>query len=416
MRKMFAKAIAVTCMASVGLPIVHCTGRAHEQAGTKKQGPVHADDGVHDEKGHERNAVHAPSVVKITKAQAQRFGIKIAEAAEGSLNRVVRVPGEIRLDEEKAVHIVTQLSGIVRSSRVKVGDKVRAGQVLAVLESRELAEAKAAFLAATKRERLARDFYEREERLWKKQVTSEQEYLTARQVLAERSIEKKSARQQLLALGVPKSSIGGMSESEDNLLSSFVARAPINGQVLEKHLTLGESLPNGTKIFVIADLSTVWLDLTVGHEDLAELREGLAIDLALPGKQKVEAKVAYVSPVANPETRTVTVRAVVENEEGLLRPGLFVQADIRLPSEDKALLVHKGSVQNVNDHPCVFVWNKGVFELREIVPGVSDNSRTEVLQGLTAGEKIAAKNAFHLKAEYVKAAGGNTGCSHGHAH
>ena len=87
-----------------------------------------------------------------------------------------------------------------------------------------------------------------------------------------------------------------------------------------------------------------------------------------------------------------------------------------MPSEKEALLVHKGSVQTIDDHSYVFVWNKGVFELREVVPGYSDKNRTEVLKGLKAGEMVVAENAFHLKAEYIKSMGGTSSCGHGHPH
>ncbi len=398
---------------------VHAAADIHDHEGESGENHAHEHADTPAQHAHVESSVNGsnePQVVRITKEQADQFGIRVAEASYGSISRIIRAPGEFRLNEERMTRVVAQLSGIVRSAPVKVGDAVRAGQILAVLESRDLAEAKAAFLAAEKRERLAREFFEREERLWEKKVTSENEYLTARQALDERSIEKASARQQLLAIGVPQESIGNISETASSPLSRFEFRAPIAGRVLEKHLTLGESVQSGKDMYVIADMSTVWLDLSVGHENLAELREGLPIEIEVTGGQSIDAEIAFVSPVVDHETRTALVRAVVQNGNGSLRPGLFVQAGVRLSSQEAALLVPKGAIQMVNDHPCVFVWNNGAFEIREVVPGESDDSRTEILNGLRAGERVVAENAFHLKAEYIKSAAGDQGAHHGHSH
>ncbi len=416
MKKIFNRTgLTIISILILSFTILQWSNCSSDPTEVKKKSSQHTNDDQCD--GHEGHD-HSDQIpsVKITKEQADQFGIKITKVVKGSVNRTIQTTGEIHLNEEKVAHIVAQLNGIAHNISVKVGNNVKKGQVMAILESRELAETKSNFLAAKKREQLAYEFFQREERLWKKKVSSEQEYLTAQQSLAEALIEKNLAQQQLLALGISQNSIDDMPESANSLLSRLEIRAPISGQVLEKHLTLGESVESSANIFMIADLSTVWLDLSVSQENLSALSEELPIEIELPGSKIIKAKISYISPVINHETRTALVRAIIKNKDGSLRPGMFVQASIQVPSENQVLLVPKGSIQMIHDHPSVFVWNKGVFEIREILPGVSDRGQTEILKGLRAEELVVAENAFHLKAEYIKSAAGDLGDHHGHSH
>ncbi len=286
-------AIAVG-MVSLGTMVIQCAGGAPEKAAAEQD--THAQG--HDGEGREAHGGGEPAAIRITREQVRQFGIKIAEASAGSLNRLVRAPGEIRLNEEKVAHVVAQLSGIVRDSRVQVGDTVRAGQILAILESRELAEAISAYLAAVKRERLARDLFEREERLWHKEVTSEQEYLTARQALAERSIEKNSAHQQLLALGLSTVNIYFRDDVDIYLARQLVAERL---KAAEESIPEGVGMPHGLEMGPVASGMGKILAyyLEAGGLDIAEVRNlhewVVKRDIeTLPGVAKVVSQGGYL--------------------------------------------------------------------------------------------------------------------------
>ena len=130
----------------------------------------------------------------------------------------------------------------------------------------------------------------------------------------------------------------------------------------------------------------------------------------------MESQIDFVAPTVQASTRTALARVVVDNREGRIRPGSFIEAVIRAPSEAKSIIIPKASVQLVHDHPTVFVWADGAFEVREIKVGAEDGSRVAVTRGLEAGEKVAAANAFHLKAAYIKSSRGERGAHEGHSH
>ncbi|MDA3785367.1 MAG: efflux RND transporter periplasmic adaptor subunit, partial [Deltaproteobacteria bacterium] len=172
-------------------------GHGHGEQPQEDDGHDGHDD--HDEEAGEEE--HGDEVVRLSAAQLQEFGIVLTTARSGRLSHSIELPGEIVLNADRLAHVVPRVSGLVRQVHKSVGDTVQEDEVMALLESRELADAKAAYLAAVERHKLALANFQREERLWADQITSEQEFLVARQLLAEARINRSSAKQQLHALG-----------------------------------------------------------------------------------------------------------------------------------------------------------------------------------------------------------------------
>jgi membrane fusion protein, heavy metal efflux system len=201
---------------------------------------------------------------------------------------------------------------------------------------------------------------------------------------------------------------------KDEQFTRHVLRAPFDGAVIAKHIVVGESIDETVEVFTIADLSSVWVDLSISQDNISSVQKGYAVTVRLPDGSKSAGKIDIVSPIVAPDTRTALARVVLPNPDGRFRPGTFVDAAIDVPSPN-AVVIPKASVQLVHDHPCVFVWGQGAFELREVETGADDGRQIEILKGLRPGETVASENAFHLKAEYVKSVGGDAG-GHGHTH
>ena len=365
----------------------------------------HAGEEGHDEHGEEE-------VVRLSAAELKEFGIELATAAAGSLDQYADLPGEIVLNADRLAHVVPRVPGIVREVRKSVGDAVKAGELMAVVESRELADAKAAYLAAGEREKLALANFEREERLWRKKVSSEQEYLDARQALAETRIARNSAEQQLHALGFSDAYLKALPEHPDATYTRFEIRAPFPGTVIEKHLTLGENLTAEAAVFTIADLSTVWVDINVYQKDLAQIRKGQTVVIEIGhGIPQVSGEIAWVGPLVGEATRTAKARVVLANPEGVLRPGLFVTARVAVGSSAAGIVVPKSALQTFEDRKVVFVQDEDGFEPRPVRTGRQNATHVEILSGLEAGQTYASKGAFTLKAQLSKGAFGD-----GHNH
>lgn len=202
---------------------------------------------------------------------------------------------------------------------------------------------------------------------------------------------------------------------KDGRFAWYALRAPFGGTVIGKHIVMGESIDETDEVFTIANLSSVWVDLAISQDAISSVREGHTVTVRLPDGSKSETTIDFISPLVAPDTRTALARATLPNPDGRFRPGTFVDASILVPSKEETVVIPKTSVQLVNDKPCVFVWGKADFELRPVKTGITDGLQIEILQGLRPGEAYASENAFHLKAEFAKSAGGDSS-GHGHAH
>jgi cobalt-zinc-cadmium efflux system membrane fusion protein len=352
-------------------------------------------------------------IVEVTDEQMQRFGIVCEEAASGGVDAWIRVLGEIEINQERMAHVVPRVKGVVSEVCTDLGQHVKAGEVLAVIESRDLADAKAELLNALEVEELGRSQFEREERLYKQKVTSEEVYLSSKQAFAKARIERRAARQKLLALGLSKEAVDGLAEQPEGSLTKYSMIAPFDGTIIKKHIVLGEVVDDASETFVIADLSTVWVDLSVNQKDVELVSVGQDCEVFQgDDKEGIESKVIYVEHFLDPATRTGVVRAELDNSEGRYRAGTFVTGSIRVGSGHDGVVLPAAAIQIVNDKPCVFVKTEGGFELRYVTIDHKDGDHAEIAEGVEKGEEVVVRNGFHLKAELTKQAVSG----HGHVH
>ncbi len=348
--------------------------------------------------GHDKK-----KLVSLTDNQIKQLGIEVAVAQGGRLPRSLTLPGTIGLNTDRLVHIVPRLPGVVRDVRKTLGETVRAGEVMAVIDSRELADAKAAYLAASARVALTEETFAREKDLWEKKISAAQDYLTAKQALTEARIALRAAKHKLSALGVSEASLPQLASQPDTPLTRYEIVAPSAGTVIEKHLTVGELLKDDTEAFLVADLSTVWVYLTVTPSDLPLVRTGqrvtIAADSSLP---EATGTISYIGPRVSEETRTVVTRVVLPNPDGRWRPGLFVTATVAVGDTVVPLLIPKTALQTLDGQPSVFVQTSEGFTPRPVTLGQSNEMHVEITAGLQPGESYAVTQTFLLKAELGK--------------
>lgn len=361
-------------------------------------GPAHSDE------GH----------VRATEEEMKELGIELAKAGPGALRVLLDLPGEILLNDDRVASVTPYVSGYVKEIRKSCGDKVRAGEVMAVLESREVADAKAAFLAARARLALAERNYKREEGLWKKKISSEQDYLEARQALTEAEIEMRFTGQKLMALGLPKGALEKLPEEFDSSLTRYEIVSPLDGQVLEKNLSLGEMVKDDRVVYRVANMDSVWVRINVYQKDMRLLRAGAeAVISAGQGIPDSIGTISFLGPLVGEETRTAHARVLLPNQGGHWRPGLFVNVRVSTGEERIPLLIPKEAVQTIEGREVVFVPSSDVFEPRPISTGRSDRTHVEVVSGLSPGDSYVAKGAFEIKAAMATA---SLGAHAGHNH
>lgn len=373
------------------------------------------DNGEHgDHDDHEKHG--GEEFVKLTEAEIREFGIRIISAGPGQIKKQINLPGEVNINADRLAHIVPQVSGLVRKIYKTLGDRVKAGELMTVLESRELADAKSAYFVAKERLALAEANFKREKGLWKKKISAEQEYLEAKQAMAESNIELSSAEQKLHTLGFSETALKKLSHQSHMKFTRYEIRSPFNGTVIEKHITIGEKLMSDSKAFTIADLSTVWINLSVYQKDMPFVRIGQKVHISTAGDLlSANGTISYIGPLVGEKTRTATARIVLPNPDRRWKPGLFVSANVAVSEVNADIVILKSAIQTIDDEPAVFVLSERSgqegFAPRHVTLGRSDDESVEILSSLQPGERYVSEDAFVLKAEMSK---GKFGDGHNH--
>lgn len=334
---------------------------------------------------------------------ASDLGIGTGIVNSGILSETLTFPGEVTVNQDRFTHLVPRVQGIVESVSFSEGDVVNAGEVLAVLDSRELADIKSSYLAEIERFDIAQRTFEREEGLYAQGISSENEFLEARRSLAESQITLRSATQKLLSLGFSESYISELPDQPDHALVHYQLVAPISGVVLERHIAQGESVGADKDAFAIADLSDVWVDLDIFQGQIDRVREGQTVLISSAGG-KIESSgfIRFVRPTLGEETRTATARLILENESGRWRPGMFVNGTITVEESLVDVLIEAPAVIEREGADWVFVVEDGKYEPRRISTGRTNGAWVEILAGLSKGETYVSRGAFALKAELGK--------------
>jgi len=264
--------------------------------------------------------------IRLTAEDLAKHGVAVAVAGPGTIDAGLELSGVVRPNGDRLAHIVPRFAGVVRDVRRKIGDGVKAGDVLAVVES-------------------------------------------------------------------------------SGSLARYELETMIDGLVIERHLTLGESVGTETQAFVVADLRDVWVDLSAFQNDLPRVRVGqiarISAERFADDGSGVEARISYVAPVVDESTRATIVRAVLSNPSGSWRPGTFVTGRI-LDPVDVPVAVPEPALQTVEGRATVFVATEEGFEARVVSVGRRGENFAEIVSGLKAGERYAAAGTFLLKAELGK--------------
>jgi membrane fusion protein, heavy metal efflux system len=347
---------------------------------------------------HEKKAL-----IHLSPAALKEAGIVVATAGGGELEQVLTLPGEIALNADRVVHIVPRVAGIVQRVDNTLGDQIRAGDVMAVLESRDLAEAKAAYLAAKQRLSLAQVTLESAEALRAKKILPGLEYQAIKRDFNNADIELRTAEQKLHALGLRAEEIASINQKKSASFSLYELRAPSAGTLIEKHLTLGEVVESNSDVFVIADLSTVWADVTVYAQDTPRITIGQAVHIQSEGfPLEATGKIAYISPLIDESTRTTRARVLIPNTDNVWKPGMFVSAQAVLQAEPVRVLVSNDAIQTVENQTVVFVPEGEGFTPKPVTVGRANATMSQILAGLEPGDRYVAQGAFVLKAELGK--------------
>lgn len=470
------------------------THASHNDVDTQHQD--NNNDGDHDD--HDDHQGEAEEFIQLEQSQLSEFGIEIATAKAGTLSNTVSLTGEIVLNPDRVAHVVARASGIGKEVYRTIGDNVEIGEILAILESPDLAESKAQYLGKASQALLAKTdlnraesihantiqllelvaedpdadalrrgisgldiglnrgelviayadlqaaeaIYDREKKLYAQENTSESEYLQAESDLkktlavfqavrddltfankrelesARRSyvvanVSLKAAELRLHAMGLDEDEVKAVEDESDSKLARYEIRSPMTGRIIERHLVRGESLESGQQVFIVADLSSVWGELTLYQRDLAVVSEGQTVSvIGTHDLSRTDVIIKYISPILDEQTRTTIARVVIDNTNGKWRPGMFIRAELVASEENASVVIPRSALQEIDGETVVFVQTEQGIQRRDVQIGRRDSDFVEIIAGINPGEKYVAKGGLALKAELNKAALQHAGHAH----
>lgn len=340
--------------------------------------------------------------VELSPEQVKSAGLEILKAEPARLGDEVELQGEIRVAPNSEAVVLAPVAGIVVSAPVSLGQSVNAGEVLATLESRELADLKRSYLEARERARLAESTFQREAMLWKEKITAEQDYLAAKSAKVEADINLASNRAALLSFGLSEGDLKSLSLDQPGNLARLDLRAPRSGRVTARGLAPGQRVTPETALFTLADLDRLVAVLSATPAQLEGLKAGQLASVAqVNGSASGSGRVQVVSPQLSESSRSAAIYIALD-KAGPWRPGQFVKARITRSETSAAVTVSNDALQSFRDWTVVYAKYGNQFEVRPVTVGRRSRQRAEILEGLLAGQEYVAKNSFLLKADIGK--------------
>lgn len=297
--------------------------------------PLMAEDG-HDEHNEKEQHQEAEEKhddhIEWTKELQEEFGIRTVITGPGTIQKTRELPGEIDFHLDYLAHVTSRYSGVVKAIYKHVGDTVKKGEALAVVES-------------------------------------------------------------------------------NDSLTKYTIKAPISGVIFEKHLTIGESVPDSTEIFKIADTSHLWVDFHVYADLMSHVKVGTSMTIKNQNGNTLKTKVSYVAPSLSKDTRTQLARTDIRSHNSNWSAGMFVTVLYPLEEVKGDIVIPKTALQRIGDKWAVFVKDGDEVEPQFVSPGEEDATKVVILKGLHSGQEIISKGSFILKAELEKESFGD---GHGH--
>jgi len=362
----------------------------------------------------ERKEAHDDShdragLVSLSAEAFEAAGIAIASVSLRNHVPLIRVTGTLSYDERRMAIATARIGGRITRVVADYGQSVSNGEALAWIDSPELAATQADHLRAESMSRLRKAEYERARLLLEGEAISQGELLRREVEWRGTQAELKTAEQKLHILGLSQTDIANLSNDRADAGHEYPVRAPIHGRVTERKAVQGRVVSANDELFTIARLDSLWLFLQVFEKDLPAVKEGMVVTLTCESHpdHRFTGTIDFVGQVLDPHSRTVQARAVIENPDGKLKPGMFVYASIVAGSEDgdvaMRLAIPVPAVAKVDGRDVVFVQTASrSFELRPVVLGEASQDWVEIRSGLTEDEVIAVEGVFTLKSEILK--------------
>jgi cobalt-zinc-cadmium efflux system membrane fusion protein len=357
-------------------------------------------------------------VIVLDETQQQKGHVLVAPVRAKEVAATVTIPGRLTVSEDQTWRVGAIASGRIENISARVGDSVSAGQILGRIHSHEVHEARAGYQEAmtevqraVSAEGYAKQRRDRAQRLFDLRAGSRQDLESAEADLsnaqaaiakAQSELVKERAHLNIFQIPIEEPAPGSAQNGEED---DIPVLAPASGLVLERKATVGTVVNSGDELFVITDVTSLWMIAAANEADLSVLRPGQQVQIQVRAypERGFSGRILKLGEKLDPDTRTLQIRIFVPNQQGLLKPEMYATASLRQSGQHAAVFLPDEAVQDIDGLPAVFVRRgQNNFEPRSVKTGQHADGETEILEGLNPGEAVVVKGGFLLKSQLLK--------------
>jgi cobalt-zinc-cadmium efflux system membrane fusion protein len=363
------------------------------------------EDHVHSESETTDDSVH------LTEASYEAMGIQLAAVESQETRSVLKAMGKVLAPRPQTAIVGHAFSARVAKVHIKLGAWVKKGDALVTLVCHEVGVAKSDFFKAIADLELARLNLEREKRLMDGGIGVQKNLIAAEAEHKIAEANHEAAEKRLHVLGFTEEEVKEIRDTHQ-IHASVTLYAPIDGKVVTIDAVRGAFVDETTEIMTVIDTKLLWVAAEIYEKDLAKVEAGQRVEVVVPAfpHETFHGELTYIGDVVHEETRTITVRAEVKNDDDRLKPGMFADVTIVLEEDLQALVVPEDAVLEEGHRRIVFVKAEDAFVRREVVTGPKNGQCRQIVGGLKAGEEVVVEGNLLLKSEL------QGGLSHGHHH
>jgi len=373
--------------------------RRHQQIRGRK-GWKNRGQSVTTKTGSSANLKKLPDVVVLSAAEEEAVKLGTVIATLRPMSDELTAMGKVLANQYRKAIVSYPFPARIAKIYAKVGDHVKKGQKLMVLQSEEVGETTSAFYKAGADFELAKVNFEREKRLFDKGVGAKKNYLTAEAELKVAEANLNAAEKKLHVLGFSENEVRKITKTHQ-INPVITLYAPIEGKIVKSNLVLGSMVDESTEILTIMDPSILWVDAEIYENDISGIHTGQKVAITVPAYpgETFMGKISYISDLLNETTRTITVRTEVINKDNKLKPGMFASLTISLDHNNNALTIPVSAVLDDKGQKLVFVHSDGKYIPRKVQTGAKNGDYITIISGINEGDVVVTSGNFQLKSK-----------------
>lgn len=344
-------------------------------------------------------------VITLPQESINQIKLETSVASMQPLSGFISIPAEVITNQDNEAQIGSLVQGRVHKVFVKVGDYVKAGQLLMTVEGLDVGEIKADYLKAKANYEYTKSNYERQKKLYDEKIGSQKSLMESHSEFEKATAEFKAEDKKIHSVGLSDEDVARGLDEDEHTSGTLPIKSMITGVVVERNVVIGQLVDATTNAFKIINTSIVWIDGQIYEKDIDRVTQNSKATF-IPGsnfQNKVEGRIIYVGQTVDDKTRTILVRGEFINQGNKLKPQMFGELKIPTGTNAKAILVPEESIVKEAGQNYLFIQTSdSTFERRDIVIGTTSGNMIEVKEGIKAGNKIVTKAVFYLKSELKK--------------